>query len=87
MGWLSATMAEIAGLFVEDGSLALSLIVWTALAAATIRLGLPGRLTGVIFTLGCLLILLENVRRGAERHARGRLKHRSHPRRDASKAN
>ncbi|HLH77122.1 MAG TPA: hypothetical protein VKV28_09985 [Candidatus Binataceae bacterium] len=73
----------VLGLFVEDGSLALSLLAWIVVIAAAIHLGLPPRLTGAAFVLGCLLILLENVRRGADRQARAKLQ-RPRPKADAS---
>lgn len=70
---LGAFGREFLGLFVEDGSLALSLLAWVAIVTAIAHFGLNRHLAGAIFVLGCLLILIENVRRGARRQAAARL--------------
>lgn len=61
---LVATVKEIAGLFVDDGSLALAVLVWLALCALLARLA-PARWDGVILFLGLAVLLLENARRRA----------------------
>ncbi len=63
---LRATFAEIAGLFVDDGALALALLAWCA-AVGFGGLLAPGlRLVGApVLLLGCVLILLATVLRAA----------------------
>ena len=61
---LLAAMREIAGLFVDDGSLALALIAWAVAAGSGLRhLPLPGAWGGPVLFLGCVAILAENLRR------------------------
>jgi hypothetical protein len=63
MGILRAIVAEIVGLFVDDGSLALALVLWCAATGlATLVLpGLPGAWLAAALTAGCVAILLANV--------------------------
>lgn len=70
MGTLRAVLAEIVHLFVDDGSLALALVVWCAALGAAV-LGLPGLLPGAgpALFLGCAAILLDNVVRAARAYA------------------
>jgi hypothetical protein len=71
MGPLRAILAEIAHLFVDDGSLALALVTWCAVVGA-LGLVLPALLTvlGPAYFLGCAAILLGNaVRAGGRRDA------------------
>lgn len=63
MRTLRAILAEIVGLFVDDGSLALALVLWCA-GVGAMRLavpGLPASLTAGILLAGCVSILLVNV--------------------------
>jgi hypothetical protein len=63
-----AILAEIAGLFVDDGSLALGLLLWCAATGISISLFPSLVLVGApILFLGCALILLGNVVRAARR--------------------
>jgi hypothetical protein len=63
-----ASTREIIGLFIDDGSLAASLLIWIALVAiAAPRLSLPSGWGAPLLHLGCLAILAENVLRGARR--------------------
>jgi hypothetical protein len=63
MGTLRAILGELVGLFVDDGSLALALLVWCAIvgAAVIVAPGLPAAGSGVALLLGCVAILLANV--------------------------
>jgi hypothetical protein len=66
MSALATIVREFWGLFVEDGSLALAIVLWVAIAG----LGLPRLPIGAdwdasILFAGLILILLENVRRAA----------------------
>lgn len=67
MGWMRSVAREIIGLFVDDGSFALAILLWLGLmglAASHIRFGVPG---GMILAAGLLLVLLENLVRSARR--------------------
>lgn len=70
MKFLAEIAKEIFGLFVEDGSLALALLAWVGIALLWSRTHSDPRLGGPIFVGGCLLMLLENVRRTARRKQR-----------------
>ncbi len=67
MGWIRTVVREVFGLFVDDGSFALAILLWLGvvrLAASHIRLGVPG---GVILAAGLLLVLIENLVRSSRR--------------------
>jgi hypothetical protein len=62
MGILRGILAEVIGLFVDDGSLALALIVWCGgfgLGLSSFPALLP--LAGPALFLGCAMILVANV--------------------------
>lgn len=63
---MRAVLGELIGLFVDDGSLAVALLVWCAVVAA-VRAMLPGSalLVGALLALGCVAILLINICRAA----------------------
>ena len=65
---LKAVFREVAGLFVEDGSLALEIVAIVMLAGVFSRL-LPDSpsLAGSILLFGCLGVLGANVARAARR--------------------
>ena len=68
MSWLRTVGAELLGLFVDDGSLAISVLVWLALCWGVLPLlALPPALPPLILFAGLALILVENTRRGARR--------------------
>jgi len=60
---LRAILAEIIGLFVDDGSLALAIVLWCAGVGAVVILmpGLPAALMPALLLAGCIGILLVNV--------------------------
>ncbi len=61
-----AILAEVWGLFVDDGSLALALAAWCALAGLALPAApLPAAWDAGVFFLGVVAILIENVRRSA----------------------
>jgi hypothetical protein len=67
---IRTALLEVFGLFVEDGSLAILLLLWIGVAAYVLPRWPGGtELHGPLFGLGVVLILLENVWRSA-RHAR-----------------
>lgn len=57
---------ELIGLFVEDESYAVAIVVW-GIAAAFLLPHLPNLWRGPLLALGLLAILLENVLRSARR--------------------
>jgi hypothetical protein len=59
---LAALLQELAGLFVEDGALALAIIGVVVLAGLVAAL-VPAQswLSGIILLLGCLGVLVTNV--------------------------
>lgn len=67
MGTLRAISREIIGLFVDDGSLALALVLWCAGTGAAVMLlpGLPVAFSAALLLAGCCGILLVNVLRAA----------------------
>lgn len=70
---MRAVLAEIIGLFVDDGALALALalVAWCAAVglAVALRPGLAGAVAGAALLAGCVAILLGNVARAARRRA------------------
>ena len=65
---LAAALRSPWGLFVEDASLTLGILVWFAIAAFALpALGLRDARGGAVLFLLLALVLLENVRRSAER--------------------
>jgi hypothetical protein len=65
---VSRILRELAGLFVDDGSLAVALVIWAVVAGLALpHLPLPREWDGPILFLGCVLILLENLRRSTRR--------------------
>jgi hypothetical protein len=68
MTGLKAAFREVAGLFVEDGALALAIIAIVLLAGVFARL-LPDNpsAAGAILLFGCLAALCANVARAARR--------------------
>jgi hypothetical protein len=67
-----AIFNELFGLFVDDGSLAINLLVWTAVAAVVLpRLPLGDGWPAILLLAGYLIILIENVVRAARNHRAG----------------
>ena len=70
MGWLNTVWEEFIGLFVDDGSLAIALLVWQGACWFTFpRLGLPDIWPPVVLFVGLILILSERVLRRARQRA------------------
>jgi hypothetical protein len=67
MNWLHKALAELWGLFVDDGSFAAALVVWVLLAIFLFPHYLPHRWAGVIFFAGVAAILIENAARSSRR--------------------
>lgn len=68
MSWLKGVARETVGLFVDDGSLAVAIIVWLGLAwLAEAALHVGGTWPGVLLFAGLAAILVENAWRRARR--------------------
>jgi membrane protein implicated in regulation of membrane protease activity len=63
-----STLTEIFGLFVEDGSLAIGIIVWLGVAAFVFPLLPAGGWQAPALFGGLVVLLVENVWRSARRH-------------------
>jgi hypothetical protein len=68
MNMLANVLREVAGLFVDDGALALSIIGVVVLASSAAVL-MPNApiVTGAVLLLGCLAVLFANVMKAALR--------------------
>ena len=68
MRWIRTVWDEVFGLFVDDGSYALAILAWIALAWLLLpRLGLGGTWSGLILFAGFAAILVESATRRARR--------------------
>ena len=66
MAWMKAALSELVSLFVEDGSLALAILIWLALAGLLVpRFGGLSLWQGAVLFAGLALILIENTWRRA----------------------
>ena len=64
MKWLKNILREIFGLFVDDGSFALAILLWLAVVRwAMPRLNIPSGITAVLLFAGLALILAESAAR------------------------
>ncbi len=66
MSWLRQAVRELWGLFVEDGSFALAILLWVAVTVFILPVLLPRNWRGLIAFLGLAAILIENVLRTAK---------------------
>lgn len=68
MSWIKAVVRETFGLFVDDGSFALALLVWIAAVWLVLpRLGLSSSSQAVALFAGLALILIGSAARSARR--------------------
>ena len=68
MNFIRTVFSELLGLFVDDGSLALGILIWVGITAGLLHLDLcPPAFTGVLVFAGLAALLLENVLRRARR--------------------
>lgn len=66
MSWLKTIWEELIGLFIDDISLAVALVVWLAAAGVVLQLKwIPTDLQGPLLTLGLVVIFMENTLRRA----------------------
>jgi hypothetical protein len=69
---IRTTLAAIAGLFVDDGSLALAIVILIAGLTVAVEFGALTPLAGSIALLaGCVVLLVESVFRAARRKKAG----------------
>jgi hypothetical protein len=68
MKWLQNILREIFGLFVDDGSFALAILLWLAIVRWVMpHLNISPSMTGVILFAGLALILAESATRYSRR--------------------
>ena len=68
MAWIKTILHEIFGLFVDDGSFALAVLVWLAAVWLLVpRLGIAQPWGSVILFVGLAVILIESATRRAQR--------------------
>ena len=68
MNLIVTTFKNLIGIFVEDGTLAILLIVWVGIVALVLpRVPIDSSWDGVILFAGCVAILIENVVRAGRR--------------------
>jgi hypothetical protein len=65
MNTLTTIFKEFVGLFVDDGTLAATVLIWIALCGLFLRVLPAGSWQGPILFAGLAVILIENARRGA----------------------
>ena len=66
MAWMKTALSELVSLFVEDGSLALAILIWLALAGLVVlRFEGLSPWQGAVLFAGLALILIENTWRRA----------------------
>jgi hypothetical protein len=69
MRTLIAILREVAGLFVDDGSLALAILVVVGVAAfLAIILKASALAVGLVLLGGCVAVLIENIMRTVRRN-------------------
>jgi hypothetical protein len=66
MRTLTKIFQEFVGLFVDDGTLAASILIWIVFHGLLLRLLPMGFWEGPILFFGLAVILVENARRGAK---------------------
>jgi hypothetical protein len=70
MRWLRSVAREVGGLFVDDGSFAVAILVWLAVMVMLGRVVAGGRWLGWGLLFGLAVVLIESVLRFARRRAR-----------------
>ncbi|HEY1927218.1 MAG TPA: hypothetical protein VGG92_07120 [Caulobacteraceae bacterium] len=66
MNWLKTIWDELVGLFVDDISLAVVIVLWLAAAGLVVQLKwIPSDLQGPFLALGLVVIFMENTLRRA----------------------
>lgn len=66
MSWITAIAREVFGLFVDDGSFAVTILAWVvAVGLLSFRLGLAPQWGAPLLFVGLALILIESAARRA----------------------
>ncbi len=72
MSWIKTILREVFGLFVDDGSLAILIVLWVAVTGYLLpHFDLAPRWRGVVLFCGLALILVESAVRFARKRKRG----------------
>jgi hypothetical protein len=65
---IAAVLRELVGLFVDDDSLVLAVLLWIGAVALGVAMRLmPAGLIAIVFPLGLAIVLMENALRSARR--------------------
>jgi hypothetical protein len=71
MRWYRSIAREVVGLFVDDGSFAIAILVWLALVVVVLpRVAADAHWAGLALFAGLALILIESVLRFARQHTK-----------------
>jgi hypothetical protein len=70
MRWLRSIAREVVGLFVDDGSFAIAILVWLAVMLVLGRVVAGGRWLGCALFGGLAVVLIESVLRFARRRSK-----------------
>jgi len=71
MHTVAAAVRQLVGLFVDDGSLVLAVLLWIGAVALVVAMRVaPAGLTAIVFPLGLAILLADNAVRGARRSRR-----------------
>lgn len=67
MSTFGLIVRELIGLFIDDGSLAVAIIVVVAVAVMFAGVDAPPLVTGGVLLLGCMFVVFENIQRAIRR--------------------
>jgi len=68
MRWIGTVATEVFGLFVDDGSFAVAILVWVGLAALILpRADIPVVAKGPVLVIGLAAVVVESAARRARR--------------------
>ena len=71
MNWIKSVAQEVLVLFVDDGSLAIAILIWLAFGIIALpRIGLTAHWTGPVLFVGLAMILVESVLRFSRRQTK-----------------
>jgi hypothetical protein len=66
MSWIAAACREMIGLFIDDGSLAVLVLLWVAVCGLVLPLlGIPDGWRAALLFVGLAAVLAESALRGA----------------------
>ncbi len=64
MGWLRTVVREVYGLFVDDGSFAVAIVVWVGVVWLVLpRFGVPSGVSAIVLAFGLAILLVESTLR------------------------